>query len=887
VRDGLFRRAYRAQDAFLQVFHQGFYSRPLQRRAAAFPASAVRWACTWRMMSGAPPRGGGIDGTTMQQTPAEVLPSFPDGPDWPVRMLEGAPALLAYLDSEQRFRYVNKNHRRWLGIEPQALLGQRVVDVAGKRNYQHALLALQKAYAGEPASFEGELYNGGDRRYAHGNFQPDFDANGKVCGVFTALVDITQRRTLELQLHESEQRFFGAFQHAAIGMALVHPDGHFLRVNAALCQMLGYREDELLALDIAAITHPDDLVEDMELLAQMLAGQHESYQVEKRNFHQDGHAVHLQLSVSLVRDEHGTPLYFVSQAQDISQRKAFEEALHRERELAEVTLRSIGDAVITTDPQLHITSLNPIAEAMTGWSSGEARGRALEEIFQLFDTQRKQSVANPLRMALEHNTIVDLAGKTLLRHRHGFDTPVEDSSAPIHDHAGNIIGGVLVFHDVSENRSLALKMIHLTQHDTLTGLPNRSQLRTHIEQALATAARRQQRGALLHIDVDNFKHVNELYGHAEGDRVLRALTAQIRRCLPGDELLSRYGGDEFVVVVPHLESAGEAASLCQKIIAQCEQTRVSGLPALELRVSVGISVYPDDAKDPEELLQHAETAVCAVKAQGQHDYRFFTASMNERTLARREIETALRQALPRRQLSLYYQPKVDAQTGRIVGAEALLRWHVDGRELHTPDEFIPVAEDSGLILPIGAWVLREACYQIRLWEQRGHPIPVSVNVSPLQFQHADFYSRLDTVLNESALDPQLLELELTERMVMSGGEATTQLLRRIRQRGVRLSLDDFGTGYCSLSYLKHFPIDALKIDRTFVRDVTTDADTATITRAIIAMARSLNKEVIAEGVETEAQGELLRAAGCSQLQGFLYGAAIPATAFEQLLAVAA
>jgi len=827
-----------------------------------------------------------FDGMTMRpDKSAEVLPSLRHEPDWPERILRGTPVLLSYLDSELRFRYANETHRTWLNLHPERLLGRRVVDVIGESNYQRAGAALEKALAGHLSSYEGELFNGGERRYVHGNFQPDIDTDGQVIGVFIALVDITERRTLELRLHESEQRFFSAFQHAAIGMALTHPDGHFIRVNAAVCQMLGYSEEELLQLNIADITHPDDLAADLELLAQLSSGERESYQLEKRNFHKDGHIVHIQLSVSIVRDAHGIPLYFVSQAQDISQRKAFEEALHRERELAEVTLRSIGDAVITTDPRLRITSLNPIAEAMTGWTSHEAQGRLIEEVFQLFDAQHGNTVSNPLRAAIEHNAIVDLASRTLLRHRHGFDTPVEDSSAPIHDHAGNVIGGVLVFHDVSETRALALKMIHLTQHDTLTGLPNRSQLDGLVEQALVTADRRHQRCALLYIDIDNFKQVNELYGHAEGDRVLRALAAQIRRNLPGDELLCRYGADEFVVVLPHLESVGEAASVCQTLIAQCEQTRVPGLPELTLHVSIGISVYPDDAAEAKSLLQHAETAMYAAKAQGQHGYRSFTVSMNERAIARRRIETALRQALPRQELSLHYQPKVDASSGRIVGAEALLRWYVDGRELYAPDQFIPVAEDSGLILPIGAWVLRQACRQARIWQQLGQPMPISVNVSPLQFQHADFYASLDEVLSESGIDPGLLELELTERMVMSG-DATTGLLRRIRQRGVRLSLDDFGTGYCSLSYLKHFPIDALKIDRAFVRDLTTDPDTATITGAIIAMARSLNKVVIAEGVETQEQGEFLRQAGCSQLQGFLYGVPMSAAALEQRMLAA-
>ncbi|WP_426687649.1 sensor domain-containing protein [Rhodanobacter ginsengiterrae] len=818
---------------------------------------------------------------------AEVLPSLAKRPDWSEKVLHGTPVLLAYLDHEQRFRYANETHRSWLGLDPQRLIGRCLLEVVGERNHQLAGPALAQAYAGAPASYEGELFNGNERRYAHGNFQPDFDQDGHVCGVFTALIDITERRTLELQLHESEQRFFSAFQHAAIGMALTHPDGQFLRVNAAVCQMLGYSEQELLQQDIARLSHPEDVTADEALMAQLLAGERDSYQLEKRNFHKDGHVVHILLSVSLVRDAAGAPLYFVSQVQDISQRKAFEDALHRERELAEVTLRSIGDAVITTDPEVCVTSLNPIAEAMTGWSSAEAGGRPIEEIFQLFDAEGGHVVANPLRAAIEQNAIVDLAGKTLLRHRHGFDTPVEDSSAPIHDHAGNVIGGVLVFHDVSENRALALKMIHLTQHDTLTGLPNRSQLPGHVNRAIDSASRRRQRAAVLYIDIDNFKQVNELVGHSAGDQVLRSFISQLQRCLPGDELLSRYGGDEFVVVLPHIDSAGEAASLCLDLITHGEQTRIAGMPTLALHLSIGISVYPDDATTADELLQHAETALVAAKAQGQHGYRFFTASMNERARAQRRIETGLREALSRNELKLHYQPKVDAHSGRIVGAEALLRWQVNGRDLYKPDQFIPVAEDCGVILSIGAWVLRQACRQARMWQQGGHELPISVNVSPLQFQHADFFNWLDDVLEETGLAANMLELELTERMVMSGGEATTGLLQRIKQRGVRLSLDDFGTGYCSLSYLKHFPIDALKIDRVFVRDIIGDRDTATITSSIIAMARSLNKDVIAEGVETREQGSFLRHAGCSQLQGFLYGVPMPAVEFQKLLAASA
>jgi diguanylate cyclase (GGDEF)-like protein/PAS domain S-box-containing protein len=805
--------------------------------------------------------------------------------NWPEHVLRGVPALVAYLDPDLCVRFANQPPRRWLGLAPEGLAGRPVAELLDEAGATRVIEALQAALGGRPSTVEGVLFAGRAHRYMHASFQPDADAQGRVQGVFAVFIDITERHALEVKLRESEQRFFGAFQHAAIGMALVRPDGRFLRVNDAVCRMLGYSEEEFLTLSIADVTHPDDFAADAAQVEKMLAGGMDAYQMEKRNLHKDGHIVHFQLSVSLVRDEHGKPLYFVSQVEDISQRKQYEEALFRERELAEVTLNSIGDAVIAADLELRVTSLNPIAEGLTGWSAAEARGRPMDEVFRLRDARTGAPLENPLCAAIEHNAIVDLEGKAVLLHRNGFETPIEDSSAPIHDHAGHAIGGVLVFRDVSETRALALKMIHLTQLDTLTGLPNRSQMLGQIEQVVATARRRQQRCALLHIDIDHFKRINEQHGPANGDRVLRAFATQLRQALHDDDLLCRHHGDEFMVLLPQVEAPGQAASVAQRLLAYGERTTVAGLPELTLRLSIGISLFPDDAADADALLRNADSAMYEVKVGGRHSYRFFTASMNERAAARRRIEAELRLAMAREQLSLHYQPKVDAADGRIVGAEALLRWYdPDGSERYAPEQFVAVAEDVGLIVPIGAWVLREACRQAELWQQQEMGVPIAVNVSPLQFQHAGFLAELEAVLADCALDPSLLELELTERTVMAGGDATIALLQQIKRCGVRLSLDDFGTGYCSLSYLKHFPVDALKIDRAFVRDVETDADTAAITQAIIAMARSLGKTVVAEGVENEAQATYLRAAGCEQLQGFLFGAPMSATAFGKLLA---
>jgi diguanylate cyclase (GGDEF)-like protein/PAS domain S-box-containing protein len=802
---------------------------------------------------------------------------------WPGYILGRVPALVAYVDASRRIRYANDRYIEWMGLERRTAIGGTLRDVLAPGFYDFVAADVDTALAGTVAVAEREIGNADTPRYAQATYQPDFDETGTVRGVMIVVIDITGRRRLEMRLRESEQRFMAAFQHAAIGMALVLPGGRWLRVNAALCAMLGYDEEEMLQQSFQQITHPGDLAADMDMVGQLLRRERRSYHMEKRYLRKDGETVHAQLSVSLISDENGEPRYFVSQIQDITDRKAFEEALFRERELAEVTLKSIGDAVITTDPDLRVTSLNPIAEAMTGWNNDEAIGQPMDDVFRLLDVDTREPLPNPLRGAIEKNIIVGLATDAVLLHRNGFDSPIEDSAAPIHDHAGNVVGGVLVFHDVSETRALALKMAHLAHHDTLTGLPNRNLLQSRIEMALAVAGRRMHRAALLFVDIDHFKQINDTLGHAAGDELLRSVARHIRECLRSDDTVSRIGGDEFVVLLPHIDTNRDAAQVAEKLMEHFTDALPVETAGLTVNFSIGIGIFPEDATDAETLLRNADTAMYEAKMQGRNGFRFFNAGMNERNAARVRIEVDLRRALARDELSLYYQPKVDTSLNAVIGAEALLRWHVDGKEVYTPEQFIPVAEDCGLIVTIGEWALREACRQMQSWCEHHRHLTVSVNVSALQFRHTRFFETVSSALEDSGLQATALELELTERMVMDGGEQISRLLARIKQLGVTLSLDDFGTGYCSLSYLKHFPIDLLKIDRTFIRDIATDPDSATIAGAIIAMAQSLGKDILAEGVETPAQAQFLRDAGCPKMQGFLFGHAMPAHAFEALL----
>jgi len=405
-----------------------------------------------------------------------------------------------------------------------------------------------------------------------------------------------------------------------------------------------------------------------------------------------------------------------------------------------------------------------------------------------------------------------------------------------------------------------------------------------MEFAATVASRRNQRAALLFVDIDHFKQINDTMGHAAGDALLQEVARRIRAAVRSDDTVSRLGGDEFVVLLPLIDGPSDASLVAEKVLAACSQAVSVDASALTISFSIGISVYPDDAPDAESLLRNADTAMYEAKMQGRNGYRFFNPSMNERNTARVRIEVELRKALARGELSLHYQPKVDVDLGSIVGAEALLRWQVNGEDVYTPEQFIPVAEDCGLIVPIGEWALREACRQAEIWTRRYRPLSVSVNVSALQFQHTRFFESLSGIIADSGIHPTLLELELTERTVMEGGDHIAALLHRIKSLGVLLSLDDFGTGYCSLSYLKHFPIDTLKIDRAFVRDVAVDNDSAAIVSAIIAMGRGMNKQVLAEGVESNEQARFLSHAGCPLMQGFLFGKGVSAKEFEARIA---
>ncbi|OIQ79741.1 cyclic di-GMP phosphodiesterase Gmr [mine drainage metagenome] len=439
--------------------------------------------------------------------------------------------------------------------------------------------------------------------------------------------------------------------------------------------------------------------------------------------------------------------------------------------------------------------------------------------------------------------------------------------------------------DITARKESEAQLRYLANHDALTGLANRTLLQERIDHALQLASRHGTGVAVMFIDLDRFKIVNDTLGHQAGDRLLQDAAKRLRSCLRDSDTIARQGGDEFVVLVEQWTEVQDLCDMAGKVLHQLCQPFTSLGQEFHVSASIGISVYPQDGSDANTLLKNADVAMYRAKEQGRNTFQFYAAESNIHSFERLALENSLRRALERKEFEVYYQPKVDAQTQRVVGAEALLRWKHPELGMVSPVQFIPMAEDTGLIISIGAWVLQEACCQARAWHNAGLPlISVAVNLSARQFRDADLPDTIANALAASGLTPSYLELEITESMIMQGSDQASQILQRFRDMGTHVSIDDFGTGYSSLSYLKHFPIDTLKIDRSFVQDLPQDADDAAITQAIIAMAHSLKLHVVAEGVENVEQYELLRAQGCDQIQGYLFSKPLPAEAFAALLA---
>ena len=674
---------------------------------------------------------------------------------------------------------------------------------------------------------------------------------------------------------QSEQRFRATFEQAAVGIAHVGLDGRWLRVNHKLCVITGFTEEELLTRDRPSITYPDDMPDELDSRQKLLAGEVPSSTKEIRYVRKDDSHVWVNLTWSLTRTVTGEPDYFIEVIEDITERK---EATEQLRLFARI-FDTINEGVVVTDSTNNIVSVNPAFSSITGYSAAEAIGKNPRMLHsglmdKVFYDKMWQSINKTGRWQ----------GEISDRRKNGESYVEWLSISTMKDERGEFSHHIAVVSDISERKAAEEHMVYIAQHDFLTDLPNRMMLHDRLTQAIAHAGREQRKVAVMFLDLDRFKAINDTLGHLVGDKLLKVVASRISSVARVSDTVSRLGGDEFAIMLPYIENMDDIATIAVKLLTSVAGPCVIDGNDIEVTTSIGISVFPEDGDDSESLIAHADAAMYQAKGNGRNNYQFFTHEMNRRTLERMAIKNKLSHALERNELFLLYQPQVDLQSGRIIGAEALVRWDHSLYGNVLPAQFIPIAEENGLIPPIGEWVLREACRQNQKWRKLGlMKITMAVNLSAVQFRQKNLGEIIKDVLHESGLAPSGLELEITEGIVMQDAEAAILLLEDMKAMGLKLSVDDFGTGYSSLSYLKRFPIDKFKIDQSFVRDLATDKDDAVIVSTIISMAHSLKLKVIAEGVETAEQLAFLKQQGCDEIQGYYFSKPVSAEEFTKLL----
>jgi len=550
--------------------------------------------------------------------------------------------------------------------------------------------------------------------------------------------------------------------------------------------------------------------------------------------------------------------------------------------LADIVFEHAQDGIIVTDAAGLILYVNPTFTQATGYSAAEALGRSTSLLKSGWhDVDFYQTLWASLQA---HGS---WQGEIWNRRQNGEIYPQWLQIHALDDGHGAVHQYVAIFRDITQHKRSEEQLLYQAHHDALTGLPNRTLLLDRLALALPAAERQNRRVGVLFLDIDRFKLINDTLGHTLGDQLLQQVAGRLVRRVGTTNTVARLSGDEFTVLLEGIESYQDAVDVAQQVLHSFlhEPFRLGGNEYV-LTPSIGIAIYPEDGRDVETLVGSADTAMYRAKEQGS-TYHLYEPSMNALAMQRLALENDLRKAFERAEFVVYYQPKLCLTTERIVGMEALVRWLHPTRGLVPPSEFIPLAEETGLIVPLGEWVLRTACAQARRWQEAGHPLLLSVNLSARQFSQQDLTASVDRILRETALPPELLEVEITESIAMTDVEQAIAILHQLKALGVHISIDDFGTGYSSLGYLRKFPIQTLKIDKSFVQDIglhdPTLADDGAIAASIIALARSLQLIAIAEGVETEHQRQFLADHGCDQMQGYLFAGPLPAPEFERLL----
>ncbi len=665
------------------------------------------------------------------------------------------------------------------------------------------------------------------------------------------------------ELAESEEKFRATFDQAPVGIAHVDLRGRLLLINRRLCELLGYSSNELTNLPFDALCDSRYIRDYAKQLRQLLEDGIEYHACEIPLLHKSGDSIWTRLTLSLLRNQDRSPKTFIYLIEDITRRKMYEDDLR----LAATVFDGSTEAIIVTDSNARILKVNSAFTSMTGYTTSELAGenpRILQSGMQ--DGEFYRSLWTNL------NETGQWQGEIWNRRKDGDIFPAWLTICAVRNGKGHVTNYVGISRDITLRKEAEERLNFQATHDALTGLPNRTLFHDRLTQALALAAQTGTSLALLFLDLDRFKVINDTLGHGIGDRLLQAVVERLRSCAGESDTLARWGGDEFIFLLERVQGTQHAATAARRILdSLIEPFHIQGHEVF-VTGTIGISLFPGDGHDVQALLGNADTAMYRAKQKGKNDYQFYAAAMNATAYERLKLESDLRHALKRNELVLHYQPRVDIHTGEIIAVEALLRWQHPVRGLLCPKDFIGLAEESGLIVPMGEWVMHSACMQNKAWQAAGlPPLRVSVNLSTHQFKKENLTETVEGMLKKTGTDPGLLELEITESVMMENVERAVRTLNELSMLGVNVSIDDFGTGYSSLGYLKRFPIGAIKLDQSFVQHIPVSPDDSAIAMSIISLGRALKLRVVAEGVETQEQLSFLRDHGCHEAQGFLFG----------------
>jgi diguanylate cyclase (GGDEF)-like protein/PAS domain S-box-containing protein len=798
------------------------------------------------------------------------------------QLIESLPNPVFFKDNEGRYLGCNRAFQEYTGRRKEDIVGKMPHDIASKETADIYVAADREL-----------LESQGEQRYELTVKYPSFptlrhvqyrkgtftDANGKVAGIVGVIIDLTAEKNASQALQDKTEEIESILESSPLAIIARDFDSVIRTWNPAAEKLFGWRAEEVIGTNTSIV--PPHL-KDVTLAQRKRAEEGELIQIEEtQRLHRDGTVIDVSVTVAPLYGAHGQVTGTMVIIADITRRKRAEMALRKNETQLRLALESADMAT------WHWDLVESTLVSSTGFSGlfgldQDAAFSSYRAFKRSIHPEEWRLVHAAIRNAIHNSDDFDLQMRVVWPD--GSVHWVAADGQVIRNPDGEAVALIGVAMDVTERKLSEQRIAHMAQHDALTGLPNRLLLRDRIGQAIAQANRNKTQLAVLFLDLDRFKNINDSLGHEAGDKLLQTVAGRIVLCLREGDTVSRLGGDEFVIVLPDVGDGGAAATVAAKVLETLASPFQLQGQDVHAGASIGVAMYPADGADADTLMRNADAAMYYAKDLGRANYQFFTQHLNVSAQLRVTIESELRRGLERREFTLAYQPVFATGSAELVSMEALVRWNHPERGLVPPGEFIAVAEEAGLIHALGEWVLGEACAQMKCWHDAGFRLRVSVNVSAQQLRRKGFHEKLRDILIAHGTTPSLLELEITESLIVEDSGEALKTLNLIDDLGVRLAVDDFGTGYSGLAYLKRFPIDTVKIDQSFIRDVSDDPDDAAIVRAIVAMARSLKLSVVAEGVETADQLAFLRSLGCDLVQGYYLGRPMPPEAIADLLA---